>query len=134
MKKEIEIRVLNDDEVVAALKMPKFGSLKPVRCSKCNHSGSFARRIFAASGVPKSKFSDDATQEAINAYITAHFGIAHVFFKSPGSGNKLYIDSAICPECQSTMIVFDIELTSDFFQEFAKTIGRPEENVKRRVK
>lgn len=134
MKKAIEIRALNDDEIVAALKMPKFGSLKPVRCSKCNHSGRFARRIFAVSGVSKSKFSDDATQEAISAYITAHFGIAHVFFKSPGSGNKLYIDSAICPECQSTMIVFDIELTSDFFQEFTKAIGHPEEEVKRRLK
>lgn len=77
---------------------------------------------------------NDATQEAISAYITAHFGIAHVFFKSPGSGNKLYIDSAICPECQSTMIVFDIELTSDFFQEFAKAISHPEEEVRRRLK
>jgi len=134
MKKAIKIRALNDDETVAALKMPKFGSLKPVRCSKCNHSGSFARRVFAVSGVPMSKFSDDETQEAISAYITSHFGISYVFFKSPGSGKKLYIDSAICPECQSTMIVFDIELTSDFFNEVAKAIGHPEEEVRRRFK
>ncbi len=126
MKKAIEIRALDDDEIVATMNMPKFGSLKPVRCSKCNHRGSFVRRVFAVSGVPKSKFSDDETQGSISAFITAQFGIAHVFFKSPGSGNKLYIDSAICPECQSTKIVFDIELTSDFFREVSKAIGHPE--------
>jgi len=120
MKKAIEVRALNDDETMATLNMPKFGLLRPVRCSKCNYRGSFARRLFAVSGVPKSKFSDDATQEAISAYITAQFGIAHVFFKSPGSGNKLYIDSAVCPECQSTRIVFDIELTSDLFNKLGK--------------
>jgi DNA-directed RNA polymerase subunit M/transcription elongation factor TFIIS len=122
MKKAIEIRTLNDDETVAAMNMPKFDSLKPVRCSKCNYQGSFARRVFAVSGVPKSKYSDDETQEAISDFITGQFGISHVFFKSPGSGTKLYVDSAICPECQSTKIVFDIELTSDFFREFSKNI------------
>ena len=50
------------------------------------------------------------------------------FFKSPGSGNKLYVDSAICPECQSTEIVFDIELTSDFFREVSKSIGDAKQN------
>ena len=134
MKKRIEIRALNDDETVATMNMPKFDSLKPVRCSNCDHRGSFARRLFAVSGVPESKFCDDETQEAINAYITAQFGIAHVFFKSPGSGNKLYIDSAVCPECQSTKIVFDIELTSDFFREISKAIGQPEEEVKMKFK
>ena len=127
MKKTIEIRALNDDETLATMNMPKFNSLKPVRCSKCNHRGSFARRVFAVSGVPKSKFSDDETQEAISAFITGQFGISHVFFKSPGSGTKLYVDSAICPECQSTKIVFDIELKSDFFREVSKAFDHTEE-------
>jgi hypothetical protein len=108
------------------MNMPKFGSLKPVQCSKCNHRGSFARRLFAVSGVPTNKFADDETQQSISAFIAAQFGIAHVFFKSPGSGKKLYIDSAICPECQSTQIIFDIELTSDFFREVSKAMGHPE--------
>jgi hypothetical protein len=127
MKKKIEIRALNDDETVATMNMPKFDSLKPVQCSKCNHRGSFARRVFAVSGVPKSKFSDDETQAAIRAFIKGQFGISYVFFKSPGSGTKLYIDSAICPECQSTKIVFDIDLTSDFFREFSKALDHTEE-------
>ena len=127
MKKTIEIRALNDDETLATMNMPKFNSLKPVRCSKCNHRGSFARRVFAVSGVPKSKFSDDETQEAISAFITGQFGISHVFFKSPGSGTKLYVDSAICPECQSTKIVFDIELTSDFFRDFSRALDNTEQ-------
>lgn len=126
MKKKIEIRALNDDEIVATMNMPKFDSLKPVRCSKCNHRGSFARRVFAISGVPKSKFSDDETQEAISAFITGQFGISYVFFKSPGSGTKLFVDSAICPKCQSTKIVFDIELASDFVREVSKALDYPE--------
>ena len=130
MKKTIEIRALNDDETVATMKMPKFDSLKPVRCSKCDHRGSFARRLFTVSGVPKRKFSDDETQEAISAFIAGQFGISHVFFKSPGSGSKLYVDCAICPECPSTKIVFDIELTSDFFHKISKAIGHTEEEVK----
>jgi hypothetical protein len=134
MTKAMEIRALNDDETLAALKMPKFGALKPVRCSKCNHSGSFARRVFVVSGVPVSKCSDDVTQETIRAYIRSHFGIAHVFFESPGSGEKLYVDSAICPECQSTMIVFDIELTSDFFDEVSKIVGHPKEKGRKTLK
>jgi hypothetical protein len=127
MKKTIEIRALNDEESLAIMNLPKFGSLKPVRCSKCNHRGSFARRVFAVSGVPQSKFSDNETQGAISGFIAEHFGISHAFFKSPGSGTKLYIDSAICPECQSTKIVFDIELTSDFFRKVSKALGDPDE-------
>ena len=120
MKKSIEIKALNDDETAATMRMSKFGSLKPVRCSNCNHNGSFARRLFAVSGVPKSEFADDETQELISEFIAAQFGIAHVFFICPGSGNKLYLDSAICPECQSTKIVFDIDLPSDFFSNLSQ--------------
>ncbi|MFN2262546.1 MAG: hypothetical protein ABR595_10830 [Psychroflexus sp.] len=130
MKKSIKIRELNDDETVATMNMAKFDSLKPVRCSNCDHRGSFARRLFAVSGVAKNKFSDDQTQNTISTFIAEQFGIAHVFFKTPGSGNKLYIDTAICPECQSTKIVFDIELNSDFFCEISKAIGQSEEDVK----
>ena len=126
MKNTIEVLALNDDETVAAMNMPKVELLKPVGCSKCNHSGSFARRVFAVAGVPKSKFCDDETQEVIRAFIIGQFGISHIFFKSPGSGNKLYVDSAICPECQSTKIVFDIELTSDYFREVSKALGHTE--------
>jgi len=122
MKKTIEIRALNDDETMVTMNMPKFDSLKPVLCSKCNHRGSFARRVFAVSGVPKSKFSDDEIQEAISAFITEQFGISQVFFKSPGSGTKLSVDRAICHECQPTKIVFDNELTSDFFREVSKAL------------
>lgn len=120
MKTTIEIRALNDNEIIAALKMPKFDILNPVYCSICNHSGSFARRVFIASGVPKSRFNDDLIQDTISSAMEAQFGISHAFFKSPGSGNKLYIDSAICPECQSTRIVFDIKLPEDFRRKFAE--------------
>jgi hypothetical protein len=128
MSKAIEVRALDDDETVAALQLPKFDNLKPVRCSRCDHRGDFARRIFSISGVSKSKFSDDAIQETISSYITATFGISYSFFKSPGSGNKLYVDSAICPVCQSTRVVFDIQLTDDFWRETAKALGHPGES------
>jgi ribosomal protein S14 len=129
VKNVIKVRALDDEQARAVMKLSKFGSLKPVRCSRCGHGGSFARRIFAISGVPKSKFCDDVTQETISSYITATFGIAYVFFKTPATGNKLYADSAICPECQSTRIVFDIELSEDFFREAAKALGHPDEEL-----
>jgi Zn ribbon nucleic-acid-binding protein len=130
MKQSIKIKALNDEETVETMNMAKFDSLKPVRCSNCDHRGSFARKLFAVSGISKNKFSDDETQNTISMFMAEQFGIAHVFFKTPGSGKRLYIDSAICPECQSTKIVFDIELNSDFFREVSKAIGQSEEDVK----
>ena len=120
MKTTIEIRALNDEEIVAALKMPKFDILNPVSCMIRGHSGSFARRVFIAAGVPKNKFNDDFIQDSISEAMAAQFGISHVFFKSPGSGDTLYLDSAICPECQSTKVVFDIKLPKNFHSKFSR--------------
>ena len=131
MSQPIEVRALDDDETVAVMKLPKFDNLRPVRCSRCDHRGNFARRIFSITGVSKSKFSDDLIQETISSYISLTFGISYVFFKSPGSVKKLYVDSAICPMCQSTRVVFDIQLTDEFRRETARALGRPEE-VRRR--
>ena len=130
MKNVTRVRALDDEATTAVLELPKFNALKPVQCARCGHRGSFARRVFSISGVPKSKYCDDAIQDTISSYITETFGLAYVFFKSPNS--KFYADSAICPECQSTRVVFDIELSDDFFREAAKLVGQPVEELRRK--
>jgi hypothetical protein len=104
----IKIKPLSDGETIAVLKLPKFNGLKPVKCEDCGHGADFARRVFNISGVQKDKYCDDQIQGVIGSYIRTTYGVAYVFFKS--SRNKFYADSAICPRCQSTRIVFDIEL------------------------
>ena len=130
MTNAIRVRALDDEETTAVLELPKFNALKPVQCARCDHHGSFARRVFSITGVPTSKFCDDAIQNTISSYIAETFGLAYVFFKSPNS--KFYADSAICPECQSTRVVFDIELSDDFLREAAKSVGQSVEDTTRK--
>jgi hypothetical protein len=131
MKNALKIRALDEDEITAVLELPKFHALKPVRCARCDHRGSFARRVFSITGVPKTKYCDDTIQNTISSYITKTFGLAYVFFKSPNS--NFYADSAICPEYQSTRVVFDIELSDDFFRQAAKMVGQPVEELRRNL-
>ena len=131
MKNKIIIKPLNDDETVSVLESPKFENLKPVRCLRCDHKGEFARRIFHILGVPTTKQCDDSTQNVITSYIQDTYGLSHVFFKSPNE--KFYADSAICPKCQSTRIVYDIELTDDFLRMAAQITGQSADEMKKGI-
>jgi hypothetical protein len=131
MKDVIKVTPLSDGDTMAVLKLPKFNGLKPVKCEDCGHGGDFARRVFNISGVQKNKYCDDEIQGVISSYIRKTFGIAYVFFKS--SKNKFYADSAICPRCQSTRIIFDIELTDDFLRQAARLTGKSIEELRRGI-
>jgi hypothetical protein len=131
MKYKITIKALNDDEIVSVLALPKFEILKPVRCPRCGHQGEFARRIFLILGVPTTKQCDDSVQDAITSYIQDTVGLSHVFFKSPNK--KFYADSAICPKCQSTKIVYDIELKDDLLNIAAQATGQPADEMKKGI-
>ncbi|MBI3656647.1 MAG: hypothetical protein HY232_09535 [Acidobacteria bacterium] len=128
MKNKIIIKPLNDEELVSVLALPKFENLKPVRCQRCGHKGDFARRIFYILGVPTTKQCDASTQNVITSYIQDAFGLSHVFFKSPNE--KFYADSAICPKCQSTRIVYDIELANDLLRMAARITGQSIDETK----
>jgi len=128
MKNKIIITPLNDEEVVSVLALPKFDNLKPVRCLRCDHQGDFARRIFHILGVPTTEQCDDSTHNIITSYIQNTFGLSHVFFKSPN--DKFYVDSAICPKCQSTRIVYDIKLTDEILRMAARITGQSTDEMK----
>ena len=131
MKNVIKIEPLSDVETIAVLKLPKFNGLRPVKCEDCGHSAGFARKVFSIGGVKKDKLCDDEVQGIISSYIRKTYGIAYVFFKSPNS--KLYADSACCPKCQSTKIIFDIELTDDFLSQASKLTGKSIEELRRGI-
>lgn len=124
----IKIKPLNDGETMAVLKFPKFNMLKPVRCEDCGYSTAFTRKVFSIGGVKKDKRCDDGVQGIISSYIRETYGIVYVFFKSPNE--KFYADSACCPKCQSTRIVFDIELTDDFFRQASRLTGESIEELR----
>jgi hypothetical protein len=128
MKKSIRIQQLDDEEILSVLALPKFGILQPVKCLRCEHEGDFARRIFEIRGVPADKQCDDSVQNSIASYIQETCGLSHVFFKSPNE--KFYADCAICPKCQSTKIVYDVELTDDFLRKAAQITGQSIEEIK----
>lgn len=121
MTQVITIRPLTDGETIAVFKLPKFNFLKPVKCEDCKHGTDFTRKIFLIGGVKKDERCDDGVQNIICSYLRKSYGIAYVFFKSPNE--KFYADSACCPKCQSTRIIFDIELTDDFFRQTSKIAG-----------
>jgi len=128
MTTAIKIKPLNDDETIAVLKLPKFNILKPETCGDCGHSTDFTRKVFSIGGVRKDKRCDDEVQNLICSYIRETYGIAYVFFKSPN--DKFFADTACCPKCQSTRIIFDIELTEDLLRQTSILTGKSIEKTR----
>ena len=128
---QMKVSPLSDAEIMAVLKLPKFNFLKPVRCEDCGCSADFIRRVFTISGVQKNEFSKDKIQGVIVSHIRKTYGIAYIFFKS--HENEFFADSAICPNCKSTSVVYDIELTDDLIQQTAKLTGKSIEEVRRGI-
>lgn len=73
----------------------------------------FNRRIFHITGVSKNKWADDETQNWLQHHFLQYHKIQYVFFR--GIGRKFYADSASCPACKSTAIVFDISIDDAMF-------------------
>jgi uncharacterized OB-fold protein len=103
--------------------------LKPVACTKCGNKIDFERRLFQIKGVPKNKRSDDEIQYVIRYHFERTYSIDYIFFKS--HGRKFFADSAICSNCQSTAITYDIDIDSDLISMIAKTTGKPKSQIKK---
>ena len=106
MKNVIKIKPLSDVETIAVLKLRNFNGLKPVKCEDCGHSTDFTRNVFRIYGIKEDESYDYEIYGMISTHIRKIYGIDRVFFKLPNS--KFYADSACCPKCQSTKIIFDI--------------------------
>jgi hypothetical protein len=78
-------------------------------------------------GVPKSKHSDDQIQEIIRYHFKQNHSIEHIFFKTVD--RRFIVDTATCGGCQSTEIIYDIELTPDLISEISKFTGKTESEL-----
>ena len=127
MTSKISIEEISELEVKRILKDTKFSRLKPAACSHCGEKTSFERRLFQIKGVPKSKHSDDEIQEIIRYHFKQNYSIEHIFFKTVDC--RFIVDTATCGGCQSTAIIYDIELTPDLISEISKFTGKSESEL-----
>ena len=127
MTSKISIEEINELEVKRLLKDTKFSRLKPVACSRCGKKTGFERRLYQIKGVSKSKHSDDEIQEIIRYHFKKNYSIEHIFFKTVD--RRFIVDTATCGGCQSTAIIYDIELTSDLMSEISKFTGKSESQL-----
>lgn len=109
MKKtpRITIKPLTHEEMKLLLADTLYKHFFPVRCSRCGIKHNFNRRIFHITGVPKNKRADDETQNWLQYHFLQYHKIQYVFFRE--YSKKFYVDSASCPSCNSTAIVFDMD-------------------------
>lgn len=132
MKNFIKITPLSHGEIMATLKLAKFNVLRPAKCEDCGCGADFVRSMFKINGVQKDRYRDEQIRGIISAYMRDVYKIEYVFFKS--HENEFYVDSAVCPKCQSTRILFDIELTDDFLRPTARFTGKSIEEIRRDMK
>ncbi|GAX61415.1 restriction endonuclease [Candidatus Scalindua japonica] len=128
MSKSTKIKELTSHEVSQLLTNKKFSKLKPSSCNLCGEKKRFLRRIFEVYGVAKRKHSDDKTQNNIRLEFKQQYSIDFIFFKT--NDGRLFVDSAVCEECKSTAIVYDIDLFDpDTIFEISKLTGQSKEEI-----
>ncbi|GJQ60749.1 MAG: hypothetical protein D8M57_04965 [Candidatus Scalindua sp. AMX11] len=128
MNKPTKIKELTSHEVSQLLTDKKFSKLKPSNCSQCGEKKRFLRRIFKVNGVAESKHSDDKTQNNIRLQFKQEYSIDFIFFKT--HDGRFFVDSAVCEDCKSTAIVYDIDLFDpDTISEISKLTGQSKEEI-----
>jgi hypothetical protein len=128
MTLSVTIKELSVHEVERFLAEKRFARFKPETCSQCEATTGFTRRIFHVTGVPKSKYADEATQQWMRWHFQHHYAIATIFFKT--HGQRFFIDSAACERCASTAIIYDIAFDQELITELAKETGQPVTHIK----
>lgn len=104
---QITIKILTYEEMKPLLADAIYKLFFPARCSRCGITHGFNRHIFHIAGVPKNKRADDETQNWLQYHFKTYHKIQYVFFRE--YSKNFYVDSASCPACKSTAIVYDID-------------------------
>jgi hypothetical protein len=120
-KLSMKTRELTAKEISQLQQDKVFSRFSPTRCDRCGTTERFTRRILQILGIPKDQWSDDAIQGDIRGILYQRLGIEYTFFRTHKKG--LYVDSAVCPKCQSTAVVYDITFDDDVLAEFARRVG-----------
>ena len=129
MNKKITIRELSSQELELLLREQKFNRLRPISCSECGNKTNFSRRVFEVKGK-RLATDEDARNLACYHVKTAHH-CDSVFLKT--RVKRYYVDTAICLNCNSTKIVYDLELNDEFLEEASKFLNIPSSSIKRDI-
>ncbi len=129
MNNKITLRELSSQELELLLKDQKFNQLRPISCSECGNQTNFSRRVFEVKGK-RLATDEDARNLACYHVKTSHH-CDSVFLKT--KGKQYYIDTAICQNCNSTKIVYDIELNDEFLEQASKFLNIPSSSIKRDI-
>jgi hypothetical protein len=130
MNDKITIRELSSQEQELLLRDQKFSLLRPTFCSKCGNKTEFFRRTFEIKG--KNLATDEYARQIACYQVKSKHKCDHVFLKT--RGKRYYIDTAICQRCQSTKIVYDIELNDELFEKASQFLNIPSSSIEREIK
>lgn len=131
VNKPIQIRQLSEHETAELMNTAKFNALSPTRCVSCGNTSDFTRQMFWIGGVSKAERNSDSVHSLIAYQLQQRHGVGSVFFKT--HRNKFYVDSAVCKQCASTIIEFDIEFTDEALAEISRLTAVPIEQLRREM-
>lgn len=129
MNKQMIIRELSKQQLEPLLKDNKFNQLAPVSCSECGNKINFFRKLFEVKA--KDLDTDEDIRNLACYHVKTKYGIDYVFFKT--LRKKYYIDSAICSKCNSTKIIYDININDELLDKISKRINVPSSSIKKNL-
>jgi len=125
MDKKITIRELNKEEAKKLLRAKKFNRVAPASCQSCGNKGPFKRRLFQIDS--DYDMQEDETHTVIRYHMKQNHNLDNIFFKIHKNTN--YVDTAFCGKCSSNMVIYDIELDDELFDEMAKSLDLPKDKI-----
>jgi len=131
MDSKYYIKALTDNETLSLLKDKKFNTLHPVKCDKCGNTTDFQQKLYRVDTKPK-KIDEDERQNFLRYHMKKSYNYDSIFFKIRDNIN--YIDTAFCKKCNSNMITYDIKLGDEEFEEMAKFLNVPVDELRHEMR
>ena len=128
MRLDLSVVKIDEPEITELSKADDFNRLHPDKCNACGSTGPFTRHVFLVRGVSKSRQGNEFVQNSVRRTLYDRHGASHVVFKTHKKG--FYADSAICGNCGSPDVVWDIELTDDIIAKAAALTGQSAAELK----
>jgi hypothetical protein len=122
MDSSTQVLALSAHETDALLADKGFSMCHPSACNACGAKGPFSRTIFRLIGADSRSVGDDTFQDSIRLQLNRTRGIVSAVFKTVR--RKHYVDTALCANCASTNVVYDIDYTDELFRSIADKTGR----------
>ncbi len=131
MDSKYYIKALTDNEIRSLLSDKKFNSLHPVKCNQCGNTTGFRQKLYRVDTNPK-KIDVDESQNFLRYYMKKNYNYDSIFFKIRNNIN--YIDTAFCNKCNSNMITYDIKLGDEKFEEMARFLNLPVDELRHEMR